>query len=256
MNRLILRGAIVREHNVGVIVVVGFALLVVLGTAHQAMAQDARTPYPKMVPIKQYLMDRTAEITLARSAAPESVSRDATILVLGRKGYETAVQGTSGFVCMVDRGWTGPFGWPEFWNPKVRAAVCLNPQAARSILPIAYLRTRMVMAGYSTAEIVSALKAAFEKKQLPNLEGGAMAYMMSSSAYLTDEGRHNGPHLMFYTLVKDGKDWGSGAAGSPVLSSPYWFFSPQEESQVKGLPPILVFLVALTNWSDGAPVHP
>jgi hypothetical protein len=246
----------VRENKVGAIVVMSFALLVVLGTAYQAMAQDATTPYPKVAPIEQYLMDRTAEITLARSAAPESVSRDATILVLGRKGYETAVEGKNGFVCMVDRGWTGPFDWPEFWNPKVRAAVCLNPQAARSILPIAYLRTRMVMAGRSKAGIVSALKAAFQNKQLPNLEGGAMAHMMSKSAYLTDEGGHNGPHLMFYTLVKNGKDWGSGAAGSPVLSSPYWFFSPQEESQVRGLPPILVFLVALTNWSDGTPVHP
>jgi hypothetical protein len=32
------------------------------------------------------------------------------------------------------------FDWREFWNPKVRAADCLNPQAARSILPIADLR--------------------------------------------------------------------------------------------------------------------
>lgn len=244
-----------RENKVGALVAMTFALLGVLGTAYQAVAQNVTTPYPKMAPIEQYLMDRTAEITLAQSPAPESVSHNATILVLGRKGYETAVEGKNGFVCTVDRAWTGPFGWPEFWNPRVRAAVCLNPQAARSILPIAYLRTRMVMAGRSKAEIVSALKAAFENNQLPNLESGAMAYMMSSSAYLTDEGDHNGPHLMFYTLVKNGKDWGSGAADSLVLSSPYWFFSPQEESQVKGLPPILVFLVGLTNWSDGTPVH-
>lgn len=245
-----------REHKVGGFVVKSFALLVVLGTAHQAMAQDAKAAYPKMAPIEQYLMDRTAEITLARSAAPESVSRDATILVLGRKGYETAVQGKNGFVCMVGRGWGAAFDWAEFWNPKVRAAVCLNPHAARSILPIAYLRARMVMAGRSKAEIVSAVKAAFENKQLPDLERGAMAYMMSPSAYLTDEGEHNTPHLMFYTHVKNSKDWGANAAGSPVLSSPYWFFSPKEELQVKGLPPILVFLVALTNWSDGTPVHP
>ena len=91
----------------------------------------------------------------------------------------------------------GPFGWPEFWNLKGGRRLS-EPQAARSILPIAYLRTKMVMAGRSKAEIVSALKAAFENKQLPNLESGAMAYMMSKSAYLTDEGDHNGPHLMFY----------------------------------------------------------
>src|SRR5215475_8423674 len=248
------QGGILRKNKIRAIVIKSFALLVVLGTAHQAKAQDATTPYPKMAPIDQYRMpDREAEIALARSAAPESVSRDATILVLGRQGYETAVEGKNGFVCIVDRAWMMPFGWPEFWNPKVRAAVCLNPEAARSILPIEYLRAKMVMAGRSKAEIVSALKPAFENKQLPNLESGAMAYMMSKSAYLTDEGDHNMSHLMFYTRVKDGKDWGCGAPGSPVMCSPYWFFSPKEQPQMKGLPPILVSLVAVTNWSDGTP---
>ena len=245
-----------RENKVGTIVIKSFALLVGLGTAYQtmvyqAMAQDATTPYPKMAPIEQYLMDRSAEITLARSAAPASISRDATILVLGWQGYETAVQGKNGFVCMVGRGWGAAFDWAEFWNPKVKAADCLNPQAARSILPIFYLRARMVMAGRSQAEIVSAVKAAFEDKQLPDLESGAMDYMMSKSSYLTDQGGHNIPHLMFYTRVKEGKDWGSGAAGSPVVSSPYWFFSPKQQSQMKGLPPILVFLVGVADWSDG-----
>ena len=80
------------------------------------------------------------------------------------------------------------FDSPEFWNPKVKGAECLNRQAARSILPIADLRTRMVMAGHSKAEIVSAIKTAFDNKQLPDLENGAMAFMMSKSAYLYDEG--------------------------------------------------------------------
>jgi hypothetical protein len=209
--------------------------------------------YPKMAPVEQYLMGKNAEIQLARSAAPDSISRDATILVLGRQGYETAVEGKNGFICMVERGWMAAFDWPEFWNPKVRAADCLNPQAARSILPIAFLRSRMVMAGRSKAEILSAIKAAFEKKQLPSLETGAMAYMMSKSSYLTDQGNHNLAHLMFFTAGMDGKDWGSGAAGSPVMSAPYWFFSSKEPSQMKGLPPILVFLVAVSDWSDGTP---
>lgn len=242
-----------RLTKISAIAVNGLALLVVLGTTYRAMPQDVATPYPKMAPIGQYLMDRTAEIALARSAAPESISRDATILILGRQGYETAVQGKDGFVCLVGRGWGGAFDWAEFWNPKVKAADCLNPQAARSLLPIFYLRATMVMAGRSKAEIVSAVKAAYENKQLPDLESGAMDYMMSKSSYLTDQGGHNMPHLMFYTLVKDGKDWGSGAAGSPVMSSPYWFISPKEQPQMKGLPPILVFLVAATNWSDGTP---
>jgi len=77
--------------------------------------------------------------------------------------------------------------------------------------------------------------------------------MMSKSSYLTDEDGHNLAHLMFFTAVTDPKDWGSGAAGSPVMSSPYWFFSSREPSQMKGLPPILVFLVPVADWSDGTP---
>jgi hypothetical protein len=245
-----------RMKKVGAISIQSIALLVVFGTALQATAQDAATPYPNMAPIEQYLMGRTAEIQLARSAAPDSISRDATILVLGRQGYETAVEGTNGFVCFVGRGWTGMFDWPEFWSPKVRAADCLNPQAARSILPIVSLRASMAMAGRSKAEIVSAVEAAFAKKQLPSLESGAMDYMMSKSSYLTDQGGHNLPHLMFYTAGVDAKDWGSGAAGSPVMSAPYWFFTPEEQSQAKGLPPILVFLVPVADWSDGTPAGP
>ncbi len=244
-----------RVETIGAFVVKPMALLlVVLGAAHQATAQDAGTAYPTMAPIHQYLMpDREEEVALARSAAPESVSGDATIMVLGPEGYETAVEGTNGFVCMVDRSFTGPFDWPEFWNPKVRASVCLNPQAARSLLVVAELRTRMALAGHSREEIVSALAAAFENDRLPHLESGAMAYMMAKSAYLTDAGDHNSPHLMFYTLLGDGRDWGAGAPDSPVLSSPYWFFSPQEGPQVNKLPPILVFLVGTTTWSDGTP---
>jgi hypothetical protein len=245
----------VREKIPGTLVVTSVALLVVVGAAPRVLAQDASVAYPKMAPIEQYLMaDRDAEIALARSAAPESVSHEATILVLGRKGYETAVVGRNGFVCMVDRGWTGPFDWPERWNPKVRATGCLNPQAARSIVPIAELRTRMVLAGRSDAEIVSALATAFEQKRLPTLESGAMAYMMSRSAYLTDGGAHNMPHVMFYTRLRNSADWGANVTGSPVLASPFWAFSSKEAPRVKGLPPMIVFLVGLSTWSDGTAV--
>src|SRR5277367_2222309 len=147
-----------------------FALAVLLGWAWQAQAQDTKAPYPTMAPLEQYLMDRTAEIALARSAAPESISRDATVLVLGRFGYETAVEGRNGWVCRVGRGWGALFDWPEFWSPKVRAAECLNPQAARSMLPFAYKQTELLLAGHSKAEVIAAIKAALEKKELPALE--------------------------------------------------------------------------------------
>ncbi|MFN7920085.1 MAG: hypothetical protein U0Q16_08315 [Bryobacteraceae bacterium] len=214
------------------------------------MAQDAQTKYPNMAPTEQYLMDRTKEIALARSAAPESISREAEVLVLGSRGFETAIPGKNGFVCLVGRSWMGMFDWPEFWNPKVRAADCMNPQAARWILPITRLRAKMIMAGRSKAEIVAAHEAAFATKQLAALEDGAMDYMMSNFSYLSDEGDHNVPHLMWYTALPDAKDWGAYAVGSPVMASPFWYIS-DEQSQLKELPRILVFLVMVANWSDG-----
>ena len=99
--------------------------------------EDRSTAYPSMASIEQYLIpDRNAEIALARSAAPESISSDAKILVLGWRGYETANEGKNGFVCMVERSWMSPFNSAEFWNPKVRVPRCFNPAAAQSILPL------------------------------------------------------------------------------------------------------------------------
>src|SRR5579859_6940545 len=110
-----------------------FALLFVLGAAWPAQGQAARAPYPTMAPLEQYLLpDRNAEIALARSAAPDSISRDAEVLVLGRHGYETAVKGKNGFVCLVERSWNSSSDSPEFWNPKIRGADCYNPPAART----------------------------------------------------------------------------------------------------------------------------
>jgi hypothetical protein len=243
-----------RKINVGAIK--GFALLAMLVTAYRAMAQDATTPYPNMAPIEQYLMDRDAEIALARSAAPDAISHDASVIVLTRHGYETAVQGKNGWVCWVGRGWMGMFDHPEFWNPKVRAADCLNPPAARSVLPYAYKRTELVLAGHSKLEVIAAIKAAIDKKELPALEEGTVSYMMSKSSYLSDYGGHNVPHLMFFQSDKNGATWGANLTNSPVLAVNYWYISADSYPQLKTFPPMSVFLIGVTKWSDGTPAPP
>ena len=225
----------------------GFALILILDAAWQARAQDRQMLYPSMAPVEQYLMtDRNAEIALARSAAPEAISRDATILVLGRHGYETAVEGKNGFVCAVERGWMGPFNGEDaanFWNPKLRGPLCFNPPGARSVLPLTYKRTEMILAGKSKAQVIDALKAAYEKKELPPLEPGAMSYMMSKDQYLTDAGDHRWmAHLMFYTPLMDGIVWGADLPKSPVMLNPQFSGAPE---------PIDVFMVPAGWWSDG-----
>ena len=240
------------------IALAAFAVAVVLGT-WQARALDAKTPYPNMAPLDQYLIaDRSVEIVLARSAAPPSISRDAKVVVLGPHGYETAVEGKNGFVCIVERAWMNPFDSPEFWNPKNRSPICLNPPAARTVLPLTLMRTKLILAGKSKDEVKESIRAAIEKKELPELEPGAMSYMMSKDAYLTDRGGHNMAHLMFYTPLMDGAAWGANLVdssnnvsvpfpGSPLLLAPLFNGNPE---------PIDVFLMGTGMWSDGtaAPV--
>ena len=228
------------------------ALAVAVGPLTSSAAAQA-DPYAAAAPAAAYLMERSAEVRLARSAAPDSVSAHATVLVLGPAGYEQAEAGTNGFTCFVARGWMGAFDWPEFWSPKVRAADCMNAQAARFVVPLARLRSELAMAGRSKGEILSAVAAAYAEKRLPRLESGAMEYMTSPSAYLTDAGEHNAPHLMFMTAGVDAADWGADVANSPIMSAPYWFFSATDRAEARMLPAVRVFLVGVGSWSDGTP---
>ena len=218
-----------------------FVPVVVLVITLGAQAQANKTPYPSMAPLEQYLMDRNAEIALARSAAPAAISRDATVLVLGRKGYETAVKGKNGFVCVVERSWGSDFDDPEFWNPKIRGAVCYNPPAAQSVLPIRAKRQEMILAGLSKTQVFDGIKAAFARKELPTPEPGSMCYMMSKKAYLNDRGSHNLAHLMFEVPRMDDAAWGANLPNSPVLGG-------SEDPE-----PISEFIVPVGEWSDGTP---
>ena len=120
---------------------------------------------------------------------------------------------------------------------------------ARAGIPnAAFFMQKMSLAGKSKAQIIDALKAAYENKELPPLEPGAMSYMMSKDQYLTDHGDHRWmAHLMFYTPLMDGAVWGADVPKSPVMLNPQFSGAPE---------PIDVFMVPAGRWSDGtaAPV--
>jgi hypothetical protein len=217
----------------------GCALVIVAAVAWQAQAQDAKTPYPKMAPVEQYMMEPSAEIALALSAAPPSISQDAEVMVMGRHGYEVAVKGKNGFVCMVERGWTAGVDDPVFWNPKIRGPICFNPPAARFNVPITVKKTELVLAGRSKEEMAEAIKAAFDKKELPTMGQGAMCYMLSKQGYLSDSDGHWRPHLMFFVPDTDPEAWGAGLAGSPVIG-----FKDT-------LDRFTLFMIPVGKWSDG-----
>jgi hypothetical protein len=221
------------------IALTSFALLVAVAAAWPAQAQDAKAPYPSMAPLDQYLMERNAEIALARSAAPGSISQDAEVMVLGRHGYETVVKGKNGFLCLVERSWSAPLDDPNFWNPKLRGPICFNSPATRSYVRLTLKKTELILASQSKAQMSEGIKAAFDKKELPPMEPGAMCFMLSKQGYLSDRDGHWHPHLMFFAPPTDPAAWGAGLPGSPVIA----FEDTWEQ--------LTVFLVPVTKWSDG-----
>jgi hypothetical protein len=217
-------------------------LFLMLWLIGPAWAADAKPSYPAMAPIEQYrVASASEEIALARSAAPTSISGDAEVLTLGDHGYGTAVKGKNGFVCMVWRSWTAGFDDTDFWNPKLRGPICLNPAAARSVLPVYLERTRWVIAGISKSQMIDRTRAAVAAKTFTAPEPGAMSFMMSKQGYLGDTVGHWHPHLMFFLAHTDGAVWGADLDGSPVFAA-------------QGNPePITTFIVPVPKWSDGTP---
>lgn len=210
--------------------------------AGQPPAQADKSPYPNAAPVDQYLMpDRNAEIALARTAAPASVSDGAEVLVLGRDGYVTAVKGTNDFVCLVERAFAASTDFSEFWNPKNRSPNCVNAAAARTYLPAVLMKAKLVMAGKTKAEIAQAIRSAMDSKQLPEPEAGAMSYMLSRQQYLNDGSRNWRPHLMWFVPGDVTKSWGANLGGSPILASN----DPEDH--------MTIFMVPVGHWSDGTP---
>jgi hypothetical protein len=200
--------------------------------------------YRAMAPLNQYLMDRPAEIALARSAAPPAISGKATVLVLTPQGYKTAITGSNGFVCAVERAWMSQYDFPGFWNPKMRGPICFNPPAVRSVLPYTIKRTGLVLAGRTKAQLIAATKEGIKSHALPRLEAGAMTYMMSRQGYLNDDARNWRPHLMFYFPRATGATWGADLPGAPPMLNPQFQDSPEALS---------VLMVPVMHWSDGTP---
>ena len=222
-------------------IALAFALQIVLpGAGGLAAAQSEKDAYPAMAPLEQYLIsDQKSEIAMARSAAPSSTSDNAEVMVLGHEGYKTAAKGTNGFLCIVERSWAQNEDDAEFWNPKMRAPHCFNAQAARSFAPIYLMKTRLVLAGKSKAEIAKAIATALDNRQLPALEPGAMAYMMSKQQYLNDRGKSWHPHVMFYSPGDMTKSWAADDPNSPVLVN-----LDREER-------VTVLFILANKWSDG-----
>ncbi len=196
-----------------------------------------------MAPVEQYrIANRDDEIAMARSAAPSSVSADAEVLVLGTRGYETAVKGKNGFVCFVERSWAAGFDDPEFWNPKLRGPNCFNPPAAHSVLPQYLKRTEWVLTGATRPQLVEQARTAFASRQFGPPDAGSFSFMLSKQGYLSDSAAGPWlPHVMFFVLPGQAADWAAGFDKSPIMVG-------ASGSQFE----TTVLVVPVRRWSDGS----
>lgn len=218
------------------------ALMFGCSSPHRMQAQDksAATTMPSVDP---FLMDRDAEIAMARSAAPPSIAKDATVMVLGRHGYETAVEGTNGFLCAVGRSWDLPKNNVAFWDPKIHGPICLSALAVRSFLPIYLKKTELALAGRSNVEIEAAIIDGIAKGQLPTPEPGSLSYMLSKQGYLNAGIKGPWlPHVMFFVSEIDPKSLGSDLGDDVPLDA--------HEEKIGRYTTIDV---PVSQWSDGTP---
>lgn len=205
-----------------------------------AGARAATAAYPQMAPLAQYRSVSAAEeIAMARSAAPASIADKAEVRVMTATGYETAVKGSNGFVCLVERSWADGFEDPQFWNPKVRSPQCFNAVAARAVLPIYLERTRQVLHGGLTHEGMAKLAKAEAAHAAP--PAGAVCFMMSKQGYLADGIGHAHPHVMLFIAPTPPAAWGANLPASPVGA---------DRSKADAFTTIYV---TVPKWSDGTP---
>jgi hypothetical protein len=219
--------------------------LVLLLTSAAAYAQAPNAnPYATMAPIASYLMSSTtAEIALARTAAPSSISGHAEMLVLSNRGYVVAGEGNNGWVCLVERSWTAGLDDPEFWNWRGLGPACFNPPAVRSVLPQYLARTKWAIAGDSREEIAAKAKAAYADHQFTDPAPAALAMMLSKQGYLLGVDGPWRPHVMPFIAYDQLATWGVGFKGSPVFGPAISTFRPYE--------PITI-AIPVSHWSDGS----
>ena len=211
-----------------------------------AARAQAANHYPAAAPIEQYrVKSKAEEIALARSAAPPSISAAAEVLVLGDRGYETAVKGTNGYVCFVERSWAAGFDDAEFWNPKLRSPNCFNATAVRTELPQLLKRSEWVLAGVSRQEIIARTREAYANHTFQRPEPGALTFMLSKDGYTSDAAAGPWlPHMMFFVPFDQAAVWAACAEGSPVIC--------HDGSEIEST----LLLIPVRRWSDGSPAPP
>lgn len=196
-------------------IVTAMSLFVALSGA-LLRAQEHKYP-----PIGEYLMAADAETALAKSAAPPNISDHATIKLLTSLGYQVAHEGTNGFVCMVMRGFAAPTYTPSqlrdlVYDSTLRAPICFDPSAARTVMPFYELRTKLGMEGKALEQIAAGVQAAYVRGELPKRSEVSFAYMWSADQNLGGGVGHWHPHMMVFSPYYENSSLGNNPFGAPL----------------------------------------
>ena len=213
------------------------ALFIVASAVSSAGAQSASTGYPvKPVPLAD-----SVEIALALTAAPDDLSKAATVYAVKDGKVITLRSGTNGSACMVARDFHAGSLYP----------ICFNPEGTRTVLKRELMQVQMRSLGVPEDSIDKAVAGAYARGDLEVPKEIALAYMMSPKQVLFSEASKNGrrvgawhPHLMFYVPGATPAKFGlANASTGPISVASAG--TPQAEVIVK-----------LPHWADGTPVKP
>lgn len=155
---------------------------------------------------------RDVQIQLAESAAPKEVSSAATILVLGKNGYEVGRKGTNGFTCLISRQLVNTLE-PECYDAEgtattVKKDMFIEEQRAKRV---------------SEEQIEKQVEAGYKSGKFKAPRRAGIVYMMSPYNRVLNPQNNKiirfPGHLMFYAPNLTAKDVGEGES-APYLTNP------------------------------------
>lgn len=176
----------------------------------------AQVPFETLPKVMDASMPREQQISIALSAGPQEVASNATVYVLGPKGYEIARQGSNGVSCLIGRHFIKP-------DETTIEPMCYDPEGSRTLLQVDLYEAELRAKGTSEAEIKKAVANGYKDGRFKAPSKPGVEYMLSSDNRLgptPDNGTfHLPPHFMFYAPYMTGKDLGY-ASDAPFLVEP------------------------------------
>jgi hypothetical protein len=189
----------------------------VFGTCLLVNSASAARSQETVVRVYDAKMPRDQQIQLALSAAPDAVAANASVYILGPKGYEKARSGTNGFSCLVQRSYTKT-------GETTVAPMCFDAQGSQTTMLVYMRKEALFDEGESKAEIDADVKKGYADGTFRAPARAGVIYMMSCANRLGPDPRTGRPvsfppHVMFYAPYMTAKDLGyDGDPAVPFLA--------------------------------------